>query len=619
MTSETKSREEKRVLIFLMFLVIGAAVILSYHNSLRCPFIMDGRRLIENDSRIRHLLPLGKLLYGSSRPVTRISFALNYSLNKLDVFGYHVVNIAIHLLSALVLFGLIRRTFLGPKMHPANASSAAFIAFTATLLWAVHPIQTESVTYIYQRSESLMGFFYLATLYALARGLGARKHAVAWYGAACIFCALGMGAKPVMITAPLMALAYDRVFWADSFRDIWRKRRWLYAGFASTWIILVVIFSSPHESRPTAGWTFEYATPLAYAAVQPGAILHYLRLVFWPYGLVLDYGWPQVHSVVSMVFLLLAIAGMFIATLWALFCRLQAGFLGFAFFLLLIPTSSFFQIADPIVEHRMYLPLATVMVAVVLAVRRLWRIYVISPWLRTMLQAGFFIVLVVFLCMRTLQRNEVYHSRYSLWLDVVNKRPNNPRGHANLANILAQRGKLDDAIVHYTLALNGAKGGAVLVGKAAAKLHYDLALALGQNGDLDGAIAHYREAVRINPHFVDAHNNLALALADRSRFQEAMAELLEALEIDYDNAVLHLNLGTVLESLGKPQGAIEQYRKAIFFDPANAEAYNNLGIALAQKGKIAESVVQLERAHQLLPDDEEIQENLEEIRRQLKR
>lgn len=608
----------KRALVFLMLLTIAVVIILSYSNSLRGPFLMDGRRLIENDPRIRHLLPLGKLLSGSSRPVTRFSFALNYSFNKLDVFGYHAVNLTIHLLSALLLFGLIRRTLSATRMRPGYASSAAVIAFTATLLWAIHPIQTQSVTYIYQRSESLMGLFYLATLYAITRGLGASGRAAGWFCAACVFCGLGMGAKPVMITAPLMALAYDRIFWADSFKELWQRRRWLYVGLASTWLILAIVFSGPQESRPTAGWTFKYATPLAYAAIQPTAILRYLRLVFWPYGLVFDYAWPAPLNAVRTILPLLMIAGLLIATLWALFRRPQIGFLGSAFFLLLLPTSSFFQIADPIVEHRMYLPLAIIMIGIILAARHLLRTYIRNPQWRARLAAGTFTVLVAFLCMRTFQRNDVYQSRYSVWQDVVNKRPGNPRGHANLANILAKRGKLDEAIAHYSLALKGDKG-VVLVGKSSAKLHYDLALALSQNDDLDGAIAHYQEALCIDPRFVDARNNLALTLADRDRFQEAMAELLEALELAPDNPVLHLNLGTVLESLGNLQEAIGQYRKAIALDPANAEARNNLGIALAQRGEIAEAVRQLERAHQLLPGDAEIRQNLAEIRQQLKK
>ncbi len=281
------TRRTTTLLAALAILVLGA---LTYSNSLRGVFVFDDKSEIEENPAIRHLWPLGPILRGP-RPVVDLTFALNYSLGRLHVTGYHLVNLAIHLLAALALFGIVRRTLRLPALAGRfDEAAASVLAFCAALIWMVHPLQTGAVTYIVQRAESLMGLFYLLTLYALIRaatsetatpldrenakarkteepdgpGSVARKasaisrraqHAarsgsggqnsvassfafsrfrgqtsvVVWSVAAVAACALGMGCKEVMVTAPAALLLYDRAFIAGSFREALR-RRW-----GSTW------------------------------------------------------------------------------------------------------------------------------------------------------------------------------------------------------------------------------------------------------------------------------------------------------------------------------------------------------------------------------------------------
>ena len=222
----------------------------------------------------------------SGRPVECLTLALNYALGGLNVWGYHAFNLTVHLVSALVLFGILRRTFEGEKLRDRFGAAAIWLAAAIALIWEVHPLQTESVTYIVQRSELLMGLFLLLTLYCTLRGSQSSRPR-AWYLAAVVSCALGMGSKEVMVGAPLIVLLYDRVFLASSFRELWQRRIGLYIGLAATWLILAVLVA--RTLHPATGFGIEGLTSWDYLKTEAGVIVYYLRLCFWPHPLVIDY------------------------------------------------------------------------------------------------------------------------------------------------------------------------------------------------------------------------------------------------------------------------------------------------------------------------------------------
>jgi protein O-mannosyl-transferase len=186
--------------------VIGAAI---YWPTLSVPLLLDDIASIAENPSIRQLWPLGPALSPPAdvglggRPIANLSFALNYQWSGTSVRGYHATNIAIHLAAAIVLFELIRLTVLRARPRPESAASVA-IAFAAALLWLLHPLQTQAVTYLSQRTESLMGLLYLTTLYAFAQG--ALRQSSGWSVVAVASCALGMGTKEVMVTAPVIVL-----------------------------------------------------------------------------------------------------------------------------------------------------------------------------------------------------------------------------------------------------------------------------------------------------------------------------------------------------------------------------------------------------------------------------
>ena len=550
----------------LLLVIAGAAV---YFNSLDGVFLFDDLPNIVERERIRSLSPVGPLL-AARRPVVELSLAVNYALGGLDPRGYHIGNIVIHILAGLTLFGVVRRTLLvgrngvkgrhapahgipsvrAKKAERVNGTLGNGFAFTVSLLWLVHPLQTESVTYLVQRAESLMGFFYLGALYCMIRGAQAPKPLL-WYTTAVVSCALGMGSKGVMVTAPLIVLLYDRAFLADSVRDLFRRRWGLYAALATTWLILWTcgIVPSVFNTSNTVsrvGFGFQGISPVDYLLTQPGVILYYLRLAVWPHPLCLDYAWPVADSAVAIAGPALVIGLLGVAVVWAFRRAPSLGFAGACFFLILGPTSSFIPIRDPLFEHRMYLPLAGVIVVVVAlghwALKRLTDGRRLSSRARVRIASGLVLLIAVALGTTTIRRNRDYRSQFGMWMDIAAKRPNNARAQVNLASELLRR-----------------------------------------PDRLDDVIAHVQRALRIDPTIAVAHENLGKALFRQGRVGEAIESLRRAAALSPDLAGPHFGLGVALDSAGRLSEAVQAYRTALRLQPEHPDVQRALAHALARQ------------------------------------
>ncbi|MGD0094388.1 MAG: tetratricopeptide repeat protein [Planctomycetota bacterium] len=538
----------------------------AYYNSFEGVFLFDDiRNIVQNDS-IHRFWPLGGWFANPEnieRPVVTLTLAANYRLGGLNVWGYHAFNLGVHLLAALTLFGIVRRTLLSPRLRERFGEAAAQLALCVALLWLVHPLQTEAVTYIWQRCESLMGLFFLLTLYCVIRGFHAARPGW-WHAGAVCCCLLGAGCKQVIVMALPVVLLYDLVFLSGHHslntedtkdteehrgKDIGKNsksvptkpsafhrvlcveksvlRRWrLYAGLGASWILVALLL--------LAGPSLETGTVMCsrweYARTQPGVIQHYLRLAIWPDTLCLDYWWTVANTVSEILPGALTVAGLLAATGWALWRAPAWGFLGAWFFLILAPTSSLMPI-DLAFEHRMYLPLAAVAVAVVcgafLLSRSLLQVAQSSglrrkpeacatgspcfSWLALAL-AG---CAVLALSCRTAQRNEDYQSEFRMWSGVLAQRPGNPHALNNVGLELYRQKYLDAAIAYFQRALK--------IKPEYAAAHNNLGNALFKEGQLDEALTHYREALKYKPNYAEAHYNLSLALAAKSRLEKAGA------------------------------------------------------------------------------------------------
>ena len=288
-------------------LVIAAAALAAYHNSFAVPFVFDDELAIVANQTIRSLWtalspPQDAEMGGlpmSGRPVVNVSIWLNQALSGSAVGSYHVVNLLVHVLAGLVLFGVVRRTLRQPVLASRFGAHAFELALLAAALWTLHPLQTESVTYISQRAEALLGLWYLLTLWCFIRATepGASPKWGRW---AFVVCLLGMATKEVMVSAPIFVALYDRAFVAGSWREAWVQRRKLLLALASTWLLLAWFVASGGGTRGVSAGFGLGVSSWTYLLTQCQAILLYLKLSFWPHPLVLDYGTGLVRSVTEV-------------------------------------------------------------------------------------------------------------------------------------------------------------------------------------------------------------------------------------------------------------------------------------------------------------------------------
>lgn len=576
------------------FLIVAAGVA-AYLTSFAGVFMFDDRAHILGDLRIDHLWPLWDAL-ARKRPVVDYSFALNRAFFGQAPWGYHAFNLTVHLLASLTLFGIVRRTLLMPAFRGRQTRSASWSAVAVALLWTLHPLQTQSVTYLVQRAESMMGLFYLLTLYCVIRG-GTSSRRSGWFVGAVVACALGMGSKGVAVTAPAMVLLHDRVFLARSWAELLRRRWVLYVALASTGLILVMNGLVPgilntQNRAAHVGFGFKGVTPLAYAGTQLGVLVEYLKLSLWPAPLCLDYSWPIARTAGDVLVPGLVVAVAAGATLWALIRRAPWGFWGAWFFLILAPTSSIVPIKDTLFEHRMYLPLAGLIVLLVLGVQHVLasvaRRMSLSGRGATYLASAVLSVAAVLLGAATSSRNALYASEAAMWADVRHKRPNSVRAAKNYGTALLAEGRLTEAME--------ALQEAVRVAPESPDIRNGLGLALAAHGRMDESIAMFREAIRLRPAHVRALVNLGNALYGKGNLVEAAALCRRALQLHPENTGARLTLGNVFLRGGQSENAVAEYRLIVEIDPLHAAAWRNLGTALLSLGRMEEGVEAAGRA-----------------------
>jgi Flp pilus assembly protein TadD len=566
--------------------VLAAAGVVAYRNSFAGIFLFDDSHSIVSNLHLHTMGPMGRYL-SDARATVSLSLALNYWVDGLNPWGYHLVNLTVHICAGLALYGVVRRTLVRAPV----GGSARMLAGAIALVWLLHPLATESVTYVTQRAESLSGLFYLSTLYCMIRYCDEQRWR--WAALSVVSCWLGMVTKPVMVTAPLVVLLYDRTYVAGSFSIALRRRRALYAGLFAGWIELALVMghSIAGSEAGRAGFAYSGITPLGYALTQPAVILHYLRLSVWPWPLCLDYGWPPTATARAAAPTVAALVCLLCGTAWAIARRHAVAFCAGAFFLLLAPTSSVMPLQDLAVEHRMYLALAAV-IAILLT--GAWR------WLgaerHPSLALGAVALVAIVEAHFTDLRNQDYRDEIRMWTQTIEAAPDSARPHANLGRLLLGRGERARAIdeLERALALN----------PRLSNTHDVLGRALLEGGDRVRAQHEFQRAVELNPRLADAHGNLGLVLLVQGRTDDAAAELERALALDPRLAFAHTNLATILGGRGDRAGALEHLRAAIEIDPRNAAAHFNLGLALLGRGDRARAVDEFRRALELEPGDQ---------------
>ena len=615
----------KFLLIIFFFSAIPFAI---YSNTLDAPFVLDDLRKIEDNPRIRiNQLSLKEIVSAGfqsskARPVAFITFALNYGFNRYDVFGYHIINIAIHILSGFFLYLFLATTLKLPSPQ-SRYKQPNLIAFFAALIWLVHPIQTQSVTYIVQRTNSLAVMFFILSILFYAYGRLAEKNQKKWLWliASAVTWLLSLGCKQITAILPLFVFLYEWYFFQDLSKEWFRKSLKYFLAIGAFFILLFLIYTgfSPWEKIQSL---HDYAqhefTITQRLLTQFRVVIYYISLIFFPLPsrLNLDYDFVLSQSLINPISTLLslvAIVGMIVLALYLAKKDRLISFCVLWFFGNHLIESSILPLAI-IFEHRNYLPSMMVcLIPVVLAYR-----YIKPDWIKV----GLLSALVVGLSVWTYQRNRVWENKITLWSDVVKKSPGKARPHFNLGAVyseqkrdaeaiplyqraleispnlaephinlgqaLERQNKIEEAAEHYRAALQ--------IKPDLAEAHNNMGAILAKQGRTEEAIQYYQNALKIRPHYASAHFGLANTLVEKGEVEQGIRHYYLAIQFKPEYAEAHNNLGSVFLNSGETEKAIEHYIAALQIDPNLVEAYNNVGIALMQEGKIEAAIQQFQKA-----------------------
>lgn len=572
------------VLHLLLICIAGMAI---YANALHGPFVLDDISSITTNTITRNFQ-----VVLNSRIVTYLSLALNYRLHGLDVTGYHVVNICIHLANGMLVYNLLTLVHRTPLLAASAVSQRerALIALFTALLFICHPLQTQAITYIAQRATSLATFFYLAThvLYLHARLSRSRQRAVAIGIVAFAMALLAMATKEIAFTLPLTILLVELIFIGGSLRQ----------KLLPLALFLLPALFVPLALIPTLGATGNLAQLLSkltslttsisrweYLLTQLRVLLTYLRLLFVPVGQNVDYDYPVFKSISPavlasfvLIIAILALAGYFLVRARQKKqpeLRLIA-FGIFWFFTTLSIESTIIPLPDVIFEHRIYLPSVGFFAAFVTA------LFVCRRHLQRKAAAAAALLLpLLVLSLLTLAgtattRNKVWQDEVTFWEDIVAKSPRKARAHGNLGNAYQNRGRFADAT------------------------------------------RQYQEVTRLDPKDPGAYVNLGTICYRQRNWVEAASAYRQALRLDPGNAAAHYNLGKTLTEEGKLPEAERELRQAIENKPEFDPAHNSLGIVYFKMQRYAEALAELRTAVQLNPVNSEAIKNLETLQQALK-
>jgi tetratricopeptide (TPR) repeat protein len=511
---------------------------------------------------------------------------LEYSLWGLDTTGYHWVNILLHGANALLLWQLLRKLSI-----PG--------AWLAAAIWALHPVQVESVAWVTELKNILMCFFFLLALLAwvdFVDGKPERK----WsnYMVAIVCCALSLFSKTTACTLPAALLL---IFWLKN-RPL-HFRRWMeiapFVGMGMGMGLLTTWWERFHQG--TQGKLFAMGIPDR-LLLMSHAIWFYAGKLAWPVNLTFSY--PRWNISVTDPWAYFWPALTVVCGLLIYYLRRYVGRsveVGALFFVsTLVPVSGAIMLYtflySFVADHYQYVAsiglIALAAAGISIAVDSRQKI--------PMLVAGTGLVLL--LAVLTWRQCGMYADVNTLWRATLERNPGSWMAHNNLGNCLRQEGKFDEAMAQYHEALRSEPDNT--------RTLYNIGTALMQKGRVDDAITQYRQVIQVDPNYLDAYINLGDALLKEGKVDDAMAQYLTALKIRPNDAMAHYDLGTVLVRQGKLDEGIAQFERAVQIEPDNAEAQGNLGCALAQEGRLDEAITHFQEAMRIDPRNAEVCNNL---------
>lgn len=510
----------------LCFVLLALLVFLLYSNTLDGTFVFDTEKIIQYNPAIRltelSLDSLGRAGFQSpisDRPVATISFGLNYFFNEYNVGGYRLVNILIHFTNGFLLYLLFKTTLNLPLLRD-RYGSLGWLPFVTALVWLVHPLHTQSVTYIIQRMNSLAAMFYLSSLLMYVKARLAASNRKRWLllaGCACCV-VLGLGSKEIAVTIPLFIFLYEWYFLQDLSLAWLKSRLPALVGMALLLGVVALVFlgGSPVERILSHYDRFDF-TMGQRVLTEFRVVIFYLSLLLFPHpsrlNLLHDFSLSTTifSPIVTMaaILALVGLAGLAIGVAkghrLVSFCILW--FLGN-----LLLESSIFGI-EIVFEHRTYLPSMLLVLLMVIMVHNFLK--------HQRLQIFLLCVVVFFSSLWTYERNSLWADEVAFWSDGVKKSPDLLATHNFLGIALDEQGRHEEAVAQFQEVLR--------IDPDYWLTHNNLGLSLASLGRYKEAFVHYSEALRLNPNYAQAQNNLMQAMASVGNTKEAYRLYSEAL------------------------------------------------------------------------------------------
>lgn len=577
----------------LHLLTIAVLTTIAYHNSFYNSFHFDDRYAILEDAAIKSLRNL-PLIFSDilNRPLLRATFAINYYFGGLNVFGYHLLNLLLHIIAGIQVYflaGILYKRFLGNK----NNSQA--YAFISALIFTLHPVQTGSVTYIASRSAVLAALFYLSSFILFLKALSAngyKKYSL--HLSAYIFFILSLGVKEIAVTLPMVIAIYVFMIHADGLLSYFKRygiMLSLYLLILAGYILaryLLLTEVVPFDTRIEEGILSGYS----YFLTELNVItFYYLKWLVFPFG------GPHVDP--DIPFETTIFDGSTMSAIVIIIGLLSLSFLGrkrwpaisfgiFWYFITLIPTSSIFPLGDVAVERHIYIP------AVGFALVSGYLLEKAKDKLPLKVVLPIYAILFGSLVYFTVANNSIWKNELTLWDDAAKKAPFKIRVLNNRAWGYYLAGDLRTAEHYYKELLE--RFPEYPFG------HNNLGLIYQKEGEIENAIREYQMAAAIRPNIQLLRMNLGIAYDIAGLYDKAIAELQMAVKLNPANPEALVNLASTLAKVGKFHNAMQIINKAIEIDPANSMAYYILGYSYEMSGLLSEAINAYSKALKLNPD-----------------
>lgn len=635
-TSVISRIRSKMVVHIFLVVIVG---LIAYSNTFQVPFAFDDTNSIVKNPVItsldNFLSSSQGYTYNPRRVVGYFSFALNYYFGELEVTGYHVVNLAIHIINALLIYALVILTFKTPYMwslpnHDSpsekGGGEGGLIALFSALLFVAHPIQTQAVTYVVQRLTSLATMFYLISvvMYVKGRimiqnaevaaektGLSTTGPSIFYFISSVIAAVIAMKTKEIAFTLPIIIILYDFTFFGSSLK---KKLLFLLPLLLT---LAIVPISLVETGKPLGDLLSDLAEGTKvqtdiprwdYLMTQLRVITTYIRLLFFPAGQNLDYDYPIYHSLFTpSVFLsFLFLTSIFGLTAYLLY-KARAGstipyasyyrligFGGVWFFFTLSVESSIIPIVDVIFEHRLYLPSVGAFTAITASLFFVKdRLKYKLPQIRTAFLPAFFVLIIV-LAGTTYARNIIWRDGITLWNDVVQKSPFKARAYDSRGLSFFEMGQRNNAITDFNKA--------IALNPNWYEPYINRGFTYSEMGQLEKALEDFDKAITACPRCAQAYNNKGMIYGKAGLLDKAIEQFSRALDIMPDS-LIYANRGLAYYRLGENERALEDLNKAIALDKNYAEAYGTRGNVYFRTGNKEFAISDFQKAC-LLGSDE---------------